>query len=144
MSPLLEHTIEIRVQYNQTDGQGRVHHGQYLNYFEHGRVELLRAQGQSYRDFEAQGLFLVVSEMNLRYLGAAVFDDLLQLTTRVDRVRGVRIHHSYEIRKLPHDKTVPEIIVQGSSVVACIDTRGRVRPLPPSFRNLGPLANDPQ
>ena len=41
----LQHQIEIRVRYNETDGQGRVHHAQYLNFFERGRVELLRAMG---------------------------------------------------------------------------------------------------
>ena len=56
----LEHEIEIRVRYQETDGQGRVHHANYLTWFELGRVELLRAAGHSYRELEAAGLFLVV------------------------------------------------------------------------------------
>ncbi len=133
MSPILSHQIEIRVQYYETDGQGRVHHGQYINYFERGRVELLRAQGQSYREFEQNGLFLVVAEMNLRYQGAAEFDDLLLLTTEIRRVRGVRIDHSYRIvREVAGQE--PQPVVEGTSVVACVDRSGKVRPLPPEYR----------
>ncbi len=119
-----EHTIEIRVRYNETDGQGRVHHAQYLNYFERGRVELLRELGFSYREFEASGLMLVVTKMEIQYLYPAEFDDLLHLSTRVVRSKGVRIHHEYAITK--GDST----LVTGKSEIACIDRTGQVKRLP--------------
>src|SRR5262245_18441203 len=58
-----QHEIQIRVRYQETDAQGRVHHANYLTYFEMGRVEFLRAMGHSYRELEASGVMLVVSEM---------------------------------------------------------------------------------
>ncbi|MFO0921826.1 MAG: thioesterase family protein [Pirellulales bacterium] len=119
-----EHEIEIRVRYNETDGQGRVHHAQYLNYFERGRVELLRQIGFSYKDFEATGLMLVVTKMEIQYFFPAEFDDLLHQTTRVVRSKGVRIHHAYKIEK---DST---LLVTGHSEIACIDREGNVRRLP--------------
>lgn len=130
---LTEHSIEIRVRYNETDGQRRVHHAQYLNYFERGRVELMRALGHSYRELErASNLILVVAEMNVRYLAAAEFDDLLKLTTRVTRSRGVRIDHEYEIVNLHGPE--PTLVVQATSVIACVDREGKVRPLPDYLR----------
>lgn len=130
---LREHSIEIRVRYNETDGQRRVHHAQYLNYFERGRVELMRELGHSYRELEqTSNLMLVVAEMNVRYLAAAEFDDLLKLTTRVTRSRGVRIHHEYEIVNLLGSEPTP--VVQASSVIACVDREGKVRPLPDFLR----------
>ena len=36
------HEIEIRVRYQETDGQRRLHHANYLTYFEMGRTEMLR------------------------------------------------------------------------------------------------------
>lgn len=56
------HQMEIRVRYQETDGQRRVHHANFLTYFEMGRTEMLRAHGHSYRRFEDEGLFMVVSE----------------------------------------------------------------------------------
>ena len=126
----VQDTITIRVRYNETDGQGRVHHAQYLNYFERGRVELLRARGYSYRDFEASGLMLVVVEMNVKYQDAAVFDDLLTLTTHVTRSRGVRIQHSYDITRQRENSSEIETIVTATSTIACIDRAGKVKRLP--------------
>ncbi len=40
---LNEHEITFRVRYPETDGMGVVHHSRYFQYFEMGRVELLRA-----------------------------------------------------------------------------------------------------
>ena len=126
----VEHHVEFRVSYYETDGQGRVHHAQYLNYFERGRVELMRSLGHSYRNFEATGLMLVVAEMNVRYLGGAQFDDILRLTTRVLEARGATIRHGYHLVR--SDDESP--IVQAESRIACVDRSGRVRRLPDYLR----------
>ena len=126
----LQNTITIRVGYHETDGQGRVHHAQYLNYFERGRVELLRSLGYSYREFEASGLMLVVAEMQIRYLGAAAFDDVLALRTRVVRGRGARIEHAYELDRVEPAEATPREIVRATSVIACVDREGKVKRLP--------------
>ncbi|WP_153558744.1 acyl-CoA thioesterase [Roseimaritima sediminicola] len=125
---LTEFTLQFRVEYFETDGQQRVHHGIYLNYFERGRVEMLRAAGMSYKALEATGLMLVVTEMNVRYHAAAEFDDLLRLTTRVLAAKGVRMRFDYRLQR------DDELIVTGDSTIACIDRSGRPRPLPRELR----------
>ena len=124
------HDIEFRVCYHDTDGQRRVHHANYLNYFERGRVEMLRAAGISYKQFEDQGLMLVVTEMNIRYLAAAEFDDSLTLTTEVTRLQKVRIAHRYVIRR------GTETLVEADSVIACIDRNGQPSRLPSPLRRV--------
>ena len=119
------HTIEIRVGYHETDGQQRVHHGNYLNYFERGRVEMLRAIGISYKTFEESGMMLVVSEMNIKYLE---FDDILSLTTTLVGVGKVRLEHRYEISRQNADGDI-EPIVEAVSTIACVDASGRPRRL---------------
>lgn len=118
------HRLDIRVTYQETDGQRRVHHANYLNYFERGRVEMLRASGVSYLDLEESGLMLVVAEMNVRYVSAAQFDDLLTLTTKVADVRKVRIKHHYELHR------GDDLIVSADSTVACICENGKPAKLP--------------
>lgn len=121
---LLEHQIQFRVAYQETDGQRRVHHANYLNYFERGRVEMLRSLGHDYKAFEDSGRLLVVTEMNVRYHAAADFDDWLTLTTKVTELRKVRMRHHYELRC---DAT---LIVEGDSVIACLDATGKPTRLP--------------
>lgn len=121
---LREHTITIRVAYHETDGQGRVHHANYLNFFERGRVELLRASGSSYKQFEADGLMLVVSEMNVKYFLMAEFDDLLSLTTSVLESKGARIRHRYQVHRDDN------LLVDAESTIACVRPDGRATRLP--------------
>ena len=128
MNSLLSHDIEIRVRYQETDGQGRVHHANYLTWFELGRVELLRAAGHSYRELEAAGIFLVVAEMSVRYYHPALFDDLLCLRTTTVRAKGARIEHRYEVLR------GREMLAEGTTTVACIDRNGRVVRLPEWLR----------
>ncbi len=125
---LTEFTLEFRVEYFETDGQQRVHHGNYLNYFERGRVEMLRAAGMNYKDLEVGGRLLVVTEINVRYFAAAEFDDLLRLTTQVTAAKGVRMWFDYTIHR---DDL---LIATASSTIACVDRSGRPRPLPPELR----------
>ncbi len=125
--PLLVHSLHLRVTYHETDGQRRVHHANYLNYFERGRVEMLRAAGISYRQLEDDGLMLVVTEMNVKYHSAAQFDDLLTLRTELTEVRKIRIRHRYTIHR------EDELVVAADSVIACVDRGGVPRRLPKSF-----------
>ncbi|EMI18593.1 acyl-CoA thioesterase, partial [Rhodopirellula maiorica SM1] len=108
------HQIEVRVEYNETDGQKRVHHANYLNYFERARVEMLRAGGVSYKQFEASGRMLVVTEMNIKYFAAAEFDDVLTVTTTLVDAKKVRLYHEYRIQR------GDQLVVQATS------TRSRV------------------
>ena len=125
---LTQHEIEIRVRYQETDGQGRVHHANYAKWFEQGRVELLRAAGRSYRDLESAGVYLVVAEVQVRYFAPALFDDLLTLRTTTVRAKGARIEHRYEVLRQG------ELLAEGSTTVACIDRAGRVQRLPEWLR----------
>src|SRR3954469_21194257 len=125
----MQHEIEIRVRYQETDGQGRVHHANYLTWFELGRVELLRAMGHSHRELEAAGVLLVVAELSVQYYLPAFFDDVLLLRTTTVRAKGARIEHGYEVLR------GDELLAEGSTTVACIDRQGRVARLPEWLRN---------
>ena len=118
------HEITIRVRYQETDGQRRVHHGNYLTYFEMGRTEMLRAQGYTYKAFEDAGLFMVVAEASCRYRAAAEYDDMLLLRTYVGKVTSASIRHTYELIR------DSRIIATGETLVVCVDPEGKIRKLP--------------
>jgi len=118
------HELEIRVRYQETDGQRRLHHSNYLTYFEMGRTELLRAHGRTYREFEDAGLFMVVADVSCKYLAPAEYDDLLVLRTRVEKTGAAHIRHAYELIR------GATIIATGTTTVVCVDREGRIRRLP--------------
>src|SRR4051794_34242558 len=110
-----EHTITIRVRYPEVDGMGYLHHSRYLQYFEMGRVELLRSRGHNYAELEQQGVFFVVVKAEIRYKAPAKYDDLLTLTTRVVKQTHVRYDHVYELKR---DQT---LLAEGSTTIAAVD-----------------------
>lgn len=119
-----EHEIEIRVRYQETDAMGVLHHANYLTYLEVGRTELLRANGYSYREVEAGGLFLVVVRINVRYRKPARYDDLLRLRTRTTQAWGAKIEHAYELMR------GEDLLAEAESTLACVDREGRLQRVP--------------
>lgn len=120
--------LDIRVRYQETDAQARVHHANYLTYFEQARVEMLRAMGYSYKELEAAGVMLVVAEANLRYFLPAAYDDVLTIHITTLSAKGARIVHDYQLRR------GDDLLCQGRTVVACINRQGRVQRLPEWLR----------
>ena len=65
---------KIRVRYGETDQMGYVYYGVYAQYFEVGRVELLRKLGISYKELEQQGYALPVVNFDINYKKAALYE----------------------------------------------------------------------
>ena len=119
----------VRVRYAETDQMGIAWHGEYLAWFEVGRTDLLRGCG-TYRELEAQGLRLPVIEVQARYLRPALYDDVLEIHTRLTDVRGARVSFDYEVRR----EGTEGPLATGSTSHAAIDLRGRPRRLPEELR----------
>lgn len=92
-----EHSVEVRVRYSETDQMGVVYHGNYIPYFEIGRVEWLRNKGVSYKSLEENGIALPIVSMHLNYKKPARYDDLLKVTTKFKNYSGVKIEFECEI-----------------------------------------------
>lgn len=131
-----QHTIQIRVRYNETDAMGFLHHSNYLCYFEVGRTELFRAQGGSYRRMEELGLYFVVAKLEVRYRRPARYDDLLTLETSIARVTPAKLEHSY--RLLRGD----EVLAEANSVIACVNGKGEVQRIPEDLVGLTKTATE--
>ncbi len=119
--------IQVRVRYPEVDRSGAVHHSRYWVYFEMGRTELLRMQGVDYRDLEDQGVLFVMAKCSAKYLAAARYDEVLTLTTRITRTGRARIDHAYELKR----KSDGLLLTTAETTLACIDTTGRIIPIPP-------------
>ncbi len=92
-----EHLQQIRVRYSETDQMGVVYHGNYIPYFEIGRVEWLRNKGVSYKSLEESGIALPIVSMTLNYKKPARYDDLLTVKTTFKKYSSVKIEFDCEI-----------------------------------------------
>ena len=94
---MYSHQVEIRVRYSETDQMGVVYHGNYIPYFEIGRVEWLRDKGISYKSLEENGIALPIVSMTLNYKKSARYDDLLTVKTTFKKQTSVKIEFECEI-----------------------------------------------
>jgi acyl-CoA thioester hydrolase len=94
---MIEHSVQIRVRYAETDQMGYVYYGNYASYFEVGRVETFREIGFSYKSMEAAGIMMPVLEFKTKYIRPAKYDDLLTIKVYVKEKPGVRIKFDYEV-----------------------------------------------
>jgi acyl-CoA thioester hydrolase len=85
VSKVIHHTTTVRVRYADTDKMGIVYNGNYLQYFEIGRTELLRSVGLPYTLLEEKGFLLPVLEAHVEYLQPARYDDVLEISTTYEQ-----------------------------------------------------------
>lgn len=112
--------FHIRVRYEETDQMGVVYYGNYFTWFEVGRAELLRDLGFSYKEMEANEVYLPVTDASCQYKSSASYDQLLTIKTKVSKLTGVRIVFDYQITD-PEDR----IVVNGSTTHAFVDALGK-------------------
>ena len=98
-----EHVFELPVRYGDTDQMGVAYYANYLYWFEIARTEWLRARGRTYRELEAQGVLLPVTEAHCRYLKPARYDDRLRLVAWVGELSRVIVRFDYRIELAPDD-----------------------------------------
>src|SRR5256885_1688651 len=92
------HELDLRVRYAESDQMGVVYHTNYLVWCEMGRTELIRSLiGRSYADLEREGYGLAVSELTIRYHGAARYDNLVRVRTTIGEVRSRSVAFDYLI-----------------------------------------------
>lgn len=110
--------IKFRVRYSETDQMGIVYHGNYAQYLEMGRIEWLRNLGISYKKMEEEGIMLPVISLSLNYKKSALYDDVIQVTTKLKKIPSVKIEFNYII-----ENEDGEILTLGETTLAFIDIK---------------------
>ncbi|MFI5137164.1 MAG: acyl-CoA thioesterase [Sphingobacteriales bacterium] len=94
---MFEHATKIRVRYGETDQMGYMYYGNYAEFYEVGRVEMLRSLGLTYSGMEESGIKMPVLELKCKYLKPALYDEEITVNVIMDKMPGIRIHFRYEL-----------------------------------------------
>jgi acyl-CoA thioester hydrolase len=108
-------STKIRVRYQETDCMKVVYYGNYLTYFEVGRVEFLRQQGLAMSDVDRR-VHMPVVEAGVRYVRPARLDDLLDVRCWVSERKRASFRFGYEIVN-----EGAETVATGFTLHACWD-----------------------
>lgn len=125
------HDLELRVRYAETDQMGVVYHTNYLVWCEIGRTELIRSlTGMSYAKLEEEGVALAVSELSIRYHGAAKYDNLVRVRTTLAEARSRSVTFDYVISNAESG----ERFATARIVLVSLDPNGRPVVMPDHMR----------
>jgi acyl-CoA thioester hydrolase len=127
------HIMPVRVYYEDTDFSGIVYHANYLRFMERGRSNHLRLLGADQRalfdaaEQETPGFAFVVRSMTIEFLKPARMDDVLDVVTAYEEVKGASILLKQQIRR------GGDLLVEAHVRVAFV-CDGRARPIPKPLR----------
>jgi len=99
------HHMQVRVYLEDTDAGRIVYHASFLRFMERARTNYLRLLGTHQQELlkeageEAPGFAFVVRSMKIEFLKFAVLDDLIEVATIPDEVKGASISLLQECRR---------------------------------------------
>jgi acyl-CoA thioester hydrolase len=123
-------SIDIRVRYAETDQMGRAHHSNNLVWCELGRTTLMREQGVSYAEMEQTGVILPVARAEVEYRAPLLYDQVVRIETRVERVRSRDILFGYSMTR----DVDGVLAATAMTTLVSADTAGRPIRLPHEIR----------
>lgn len=118
---------------------GFVYHANYLVWLDMARTEHLRDAGMSYRDLEARGVFLSVTDARVRYRRAAVYDDLVRIRCWVRDLASRRVTFGYAVERAASG----ELLATAETALIVLDRDRQVGRLPSAVHELLAPAPDP-
>ena len=127
------HIMRVRVYYEDTDFTGIVYHASYLRFMERGRTNHLRLLGANHRALfeeaarETPGFAFVVRSMQIEFLKSARVDDVIEIETAPEEVKGASITLRQRIVR------AEELLIEAHVRVAFV-CGGRARPIPKPLR----------
>jgi acyl-CoA thioester hydrolase len=136
-APAISET-QVRVNYSETDQMGVVYHGRYVVWLDVARTEHLRQAGFSYKELEAEGIRLVVTDLRVRYRAPARYDDLVRIRCWVRDVASRRVVFGYTIE----DAVTGTLFATAETDLICLDGNHQLFRLPGKVREaLVPVAD---
>jgi acyl-CoA thioester hydrolase len=121
--------MKVKIYYHQTDCGGVVYYANYLHFLEEARTEFLAQRGVDIKELIAQGAFFVVSHQELDYKAPAAYGDILDITTQVKEVSGVRINLEHKIKR-----SDAVLVAQARTTLAFVNRDFRPKPIPRDMR----------
>lgn len=127
----MTHEFTTRVYYEDTDLAGIVYYANYLKYIERARSEWVRDLGiDQTRLKEDEGTVFAVRRIEADYLSPARFDDLLTVTTSVERATPARLILLQELRR---DET---LLFSARVTLVAVGEKGAPVRLPVALRHM--------
>jgi len=127
--PALVDRTTIKVRFSEVDSMQVVWHGEYIRYFEDGRISFGDRYGIGYLDVVNQGYMVPIVELDCQFKQSLVFGDEAIIETRYINTPSAKIFFEYIIYRASDEA----VVATGSSTQAFINMDRELELTNPEF-----------
>jgi len=126
----MAHCYTVKVYYEDTDAGGVVYYANYLRFMERARTEFMLEHGVDVSELHNNGMFLVITHLDISYRRPAHLGETLQVTTELMESKTVK--GTLRQRVLREGNFLVDALLS----FACIDKDGKPLRMPPAFASM--------
>jgi acyl-CoA thioester hydrolase len=121
----MNHSMEVKIYYEDTDCGGVVYYANYLRYMERARTEYLASKGYAVKKLMDEGTIFMVLRVEIDYRSPARYGDIIEIETSVRDVTRATMVFEHVMR----EKTTQRVFVECKAKVVYVDPTGRPKRL---------------
>jgi acyl-CoA thioester hydrolase len=125
----MNHVMDIKLYYEDTDCGGVVYYANYLRYMERARTEYLASRGYSVKTLMDQGTIFMVFRVEIDYKAPARYGDTIEIETWVSDVTRATMIFEHVMR----EKTSRRVLVECRAKIGAVNAAGRPKRLPEEY-----------
>jgi acyl-CoA thioester hydrolase len=122
----MNHIMEIKIYYEDTDCGNVVYYANYLRYMERARTEYMAARGASVKALMEQGSLFMIVRAEVDYRSFVHYGDTLLVETWVPETTGATITFQHTMK----EKNSGKLITECKAVAVCVDAKGKPKRIP--------------
>jgi acyl-CoA thioester hydrolase len=121
----MNHVMDVKIYYEDTDCGGVVYYANYLRYMERARTEYLASKGYAVKKLMDEGTIFMVLRAEVDYTSPARYGDTIEIETWVKDVSRVTMVFEHVMR----EKTSRRVIVECRAKVVYVDRNAKPKRL---------------
>ncbi len=125
----MNHRMDVKIYYEDTDCGGVVYYANYLRYMERARTEYLASKGFSVKRLADEGTIFMVLRVEIDYKSPARYGDTIEVETWVHDVTRATMVFEHIMR----DKTTGRVFTECRAKAVYVDPAGKPKRLPAEY-----------
>ena len=125
----MNHIMDVKIYYEDTDCGGVVYYANYLRYMERARTEYLASKGFSVKKLMDEGTIFMVLRAEVDYRSPARYGDVIEIETWVRGVTRATMVFEHVMREINSDR----VFVECRAKVVYVDPNGKPKRLPAEY-----------
>ena len=125
----MNHLMDVKIYYEDTDCGGVVYYANYLRYMERARTEYLDSRGFAVKKLMDEGTIFMVLRVEIDYKSPARYGDVIEIETCVRDVTRATMVFEHVMR----DKSSRRVFVECRAKVVYVDANAKPKRLPSEY-----------